>query len=960
MVGTGFISRVRKTLPLSMALAGTLLIALPAVASATVINPVYGYQPKGTVTAAMAVIVRGNVKLVGSPLDASTAKMMVDGAWIPPQDFTATASRSDVYFYYAPKPVLADGPHTFRIEMSDTSGRVFAFAWGATMKEPPKGSWVAPLADSVTHNGYPRIVMSLTDNTPGTPLSVSGQVRQGSATGAVVATFSGSDLSAGRNSLSVAEEIAPGTYFLTAVITDDGGNSRTIGGSAARRFQLSAASAMTIAPVDCLAAGCHVRTGHPATGMTCAKCHVNVYHYSASCDGCHSAHKGPVTANGKTGPCSSCHNPEYPTVKQHTAATTEPDHVAGCGRCHDESFMDRHAFTPAGSAYPNQCDMCHASEEARVQAAMDAGDSTCSACHDSADHHAGYLEPLHESEEQCLAACHSSQLGVEHASVDPPVDCENCHSVFGGGAGIWDATCAECHEEAEAHSTPDHSGTDAGKRLFKAINAAVPGCSDTAGKNRGCHDLSDVRVLHERMPDKGCPVCHTTDHGPARECIQCHLKSLAGETKSGLISAPVVPSGDGTATAGLSVFPADPATRWDKVDDTPGVVSDYDATYVSYDALDGSYARALYTFEAPDIPASEYRFESPAESEITVSAVRLYYRVRRVGTSTLPKIGASLNVGGTYYNLTTPALVTPAATYNTAVAPPYFNITVNPKTGVAWTLDDIVSLEGDNSLREFGLYSTNVTNPIRVTQCYMTVVYNVKVTTTSTTQAASLYHHNNVKYAMDPAVRDTLPEGQRWVVNPAGGWMSLLYGQDCQDKCHTNYWPAAVYQAPQGTYMWHSLAGAYGNPAIGPTTRTLTLDPMTMPEDAPKLEFLTNWRLNEVNKESSVVYVEVSTDGGEVFTPITGLVDGVETSSFTENGSAWVPASYDLSAYSGQEVQLRFRFVAGTNNAAGWSFDDLVISGDSTTVFSDDAETLKPEWTNQYWNRSIGAFRHSG
>ena len=67
-------------------------------------------------------------------------------------------------------------------------------------------------------------------------------------------------------------------------------------------------------------------------------------------------------------------------------------------------------------------------------------------------------------------------------------------------------------------------------------------------------------------------------------------------------------------------------------------------------------------------------------------------------------------------------------------------------------------------------------------------------------------------------------------------------------------------------------------------------------------------------------------------------------------------ASYDLSAYAGQSVKLRFRYVNGSSGSAGWAFDSLAISGSGGTVFSDNAETLKPDWTNTFWTRSMGAF----
>jgi hypothetical protein len=75
-------------------------------------------------------------------------------------------------------------------------------------------------------------------NTPNTTFSVVGQVHAGTAAGPVVATFSGSSLPAGEASFALASELVPGTYFLTATVTDAAGNARVLAGAAAAAFVL--------------------------------------------------------------------------------------------------------------------------------------------------------------------------------------------------------------------------------------------------------------------------------------------------------------------------------------------------------------------------------------------------------------------------------------------------------------------------------------------------------------------------------------------------------------------------------------------------------------------------------------------------------------------------------------------------------------------------------------------------
>ncbi len=150
--------------------------------------------------------------------------------------------------------------------------------------------------------------------------------------------------------------------------------------------------------------------------------------------------------------------------------------------------------------------------------------------------------------------------------------------------------------------------------------------------------------------------------------------------------------------------------------------------------------------------------------------------------------------------------------------------------------------------------------------------------------------------------------------------------------------------------MWYSVGGDPTDAVAA--TRTLALKPITVPADSPALTFTTDYQLGT----GAAGYVEASTDGGGTWTPLTGTVGGASLSSLTGNASGWVAASYDLSAYAGQSVRLRFRYVNGSSTGAGWAFDNLVIAGGGTTVFADDAETLKPDWTNTYWTRSMGAF----
>ena len=107
-----------------------------------------GVQPTGVVKTSVAIVANGSGANDGYPMRPATAKLYIDGVSVPRASFTASApTPSSVYFYYNPKPTLSDGLHTFRVEMSDTAGKVSSYEWGAQISQPPNASWLEPGAD---------------------------------------------------------------------------------------------------------------------------------------------------------------------------------------------------------------------------------------------------------------------------------------------------------------------------------------------------------------------------------------------------------------------------------------------------------------------------------------------------------------------------------------------------------------------------------------------------------------------------------------------------------------------------------------------------------------------------------------------------------------------------------------------------------------------------------------------
>lgn len=163
-----------------------------------------------------------------------------------------------------------------------------------------------------------------------------------------------------------------------------------------------------------------------------------------------------------------------------------------------------------------------------------------------------------------------------------------------------------------------------------------------------------------------------------------------------------------------------------------------------------------------------------------------------------------------------------------------------------------------------------------------------------------------------------------------------------------------------GDYQWYSGTG-------DSLTSTLTRS-VTLPDGSPRLNFQTRYDIEE-----GYDYFFVEVDSGAGYVPIAGNISNAADIVATDGTQAnWVEASFDLSAYAGQTVSLRFRYltdggVAGNDPDVvdGVFLDDIVIDG----VFGDGAEDGENGWmvdgfsavgstsTNSYPNYYIAAYR---
>lgn len=94
----------------------------------------------------------------------------------------------------------------------------------------------------------------------------------------------------------------------------------------------------------------------------------------------------------------------------------------------------------------------------------------------------------------------------------------------------------------------------------------------------------------------------------------------------------------------------------------------------------------------------------------------------------------------------------------------------------------------------------------------------------------------------------------------------------------------------------------------------------------------------EIERNYDDAYVEVTTNGGTTWTEIGYYSHATE-------GKQWSPVFIDLTSYTGQEIQVRFRFTTDSSvQKAGWYLDDfrvLAVSAPESTASDQKTETDK-------------------
>ncbi len=148
------------------------------------------------------------------------------------------------------------------------------------------------------------------------------------------------------------------------------------------------------------------------------------------------------------------------------------------------------------------------------------------------------------------------------------------------------------------------------------------------------------------------------------------------------------------------------------------------------------------------------------------------------------------------------------------------------------------------------------------------------------------------------------------------------------------------YNTPfAGDYEWWGGSADGLNTTL---TRTLDLTGATSASISAKAWY-------EIEEDFDFLYAEVSEDGGATWAPVNG--GGLTGSS----DGQWTDLNVDLSAYAGKTVDFRFRYATdGGVHFAGPFLDNISLTVDGSTVWTDDAETADDAWTADGFTRMTG------
>jgi len=200
---------------------------------------------------------------------------------------------------------------------------------------------------------------------------------------------------------------------------------------------------------------------------------------------------------------------------------------------------------------------------------------------------------------------------------------------------------------------------------------------------------------------------------------------------------------------------------YSKVDEVGA--NDGDTTYLLLSSSGGG--NALFSFPAFSVP------RGMGITGLTVSLVAKDYP-----SSGTNNMRPAIRVGGTNYLTTSPSTEVPSS-YGTTIS---YTYTTNPRTTSAWTIDDING-GGSNALQGFGVYSTDASPNIRLTQVYAAVTWGstLKYPANPTQEDLQVLVENTARvnkvYFKGGSSTDTLVTADKWETMPHSGYTGTWF-----------------------------------------------------------------------------------------------------------------------------------------------------------------------------------------
>jgi len=130
---------------------------------------------------------------------------------------------------------------------------------------------------------------------------------------------------------------------------------------------------------------------------------------------------------------------------------------------------------------------------------------------------------------------------------------------------------------------------------------------------------------------------------------------------------------------------------------------------------------------------------------------------------------------------------------------------------------------------------------------------------------------------------------------------------------------------------------------------------------------LSFWTWYEIEDFWDFGFVQISTDGGSTWTSLENsdttweydpsahpdVIDNLP--GFTGSSGGWVPETFDLSAYVGASVLVRFLYVTDwATELTGFFVDEIAITDTTGTLFSDGLESGSGNWVLDGWQHTTG------